>query len=141
MLNRGQHLPRDPDILVGMVLERAAEIERLQNLLKAANAQPYRQKSEKSLTVLDGQAHLDLGDAELAIEAGWSSDKPEHAKSPRNASAPSEPRRNLGALPEHLERVVEVIEPSSLNCACCQGKLHRIGEDESETLASRPATL
>ena len=65
MLNRGQHLPRDPDILVGIVLERAAEIERLQNLLKAANAQPYGQKSEKSLTVLDGQARLDLGDAEL----------------------------------------------------------------------------
>ncbi len=33
MLNRGQHLPRDPDILVGMVLERDAEIERLKGLL------------------------------------------------------------------------------------------------------------
>lgn len=65
MLNRGQHLPRDPDILVGMILERDAEIERLQALLKAANAQPYRQKSETSLAVLDGQARLDLGDEEL----------------------------------------------------------------------------
>lgn len=141
MLNRGQHLPRDPDILVGMVLERDAEIERLQNLLKAANAQPYRQKSEKSLTVLDGQTRLDLGDAELAVEVAWPNSEPEPAKLPRTASAQSEPRRNLGALPEHLERVVEVIEPPSLDCACCQGRLHRIGEDESEALASRPATL
>lgn len=51
MLNRGQHLPRDPDILICMVLERDAEIERLKGILKAANAQPFRQKSEKSMTV------------------------------------------------------------------------------------------
>jgi transposase len=69
MLERGQHLPRDPDILVGMILERDAEIKRLQALLKAANAQPYRQKSETSLAVLDNQIRLDLGDGEQVIDA------------------------------------------------------------------------
>ncbi len=141
MLNRGQHLPRDPDILVCMVLERDAEIERLKGMLKAANAQPFGQKSEKSITVLEGQIRLDLGDAELEIAVGAANDEPKPAQAPRQASAKSQPRRNLGALPEHLERVVEVIEPSSLECACCQGQLHRIGEEESEALASRPATL
>ncbi len=141
MLNRGQHLPRDPDILVGMILERDAEIERLHALLKAANAQPYRQKSETSLAVLDGQARLDLGDEELIAEASLCDGDPEPVRSQRKASASSKPRRNIGALPDHLERVVEVIEPPSLDCACCHGRLHRIGEDESEALASRPATL
>ncbi|CAN7732165.1 IS66 family transposase [Rhizobium sp. LjRoot98] len=141
MLNRGQHLPRDPDILVGMVLERDAEIERLKGMLKAANAQPFGQKSEKSITVLEGQIRLDLGDAELNVEVAAANDEPKPAREPGQASAKSQPRRNLGALPEHLERVVEVIEPSSLECACCQGQLHRIGEEESEALASRPATL
>ncbi|WP_413990745.1 IS66 family transposase [Labrys okinawensis] len=141
MLNRGQHLPRDPDILVCMVLERDAEIERLKGMLKAANAQPFGQKSEKSITVLEGQIRLDLGDAELDVAVGAANDEPKPAQAPRQASSKSQPRRNLGALPEHLERVVEVIEPSSLECACCQGRLHRIGEEESEALASRPATL
>ena len=141
MLNRGQHLPRDPDILVGMILERDAEIERLQALLKAANAQPYRQKSETSLAVLDGQIRLDLGDEELIAEASLCDGDPEPVRSQRKASASSKPRRNISALPDHLERVVEVIEPPSLDCACCHRRLHRIGEDESEALASRPATL
>jgi transposase len=141
MLKRGQHLPRDPDILVGMVLERDAEIERLKGLLKAANARPFGQKSEKSIAVLEGQSRLDLGDAETIIEVAASNDEPTSAKVPRQSGSKSQARRNLGALPDHLERVVEVIEPSSLECACCQGQLHRMGEDESEALASRPATL
>jgi len=141
MFDRERHLPRDPDILVGMVLERDAEIERLKVLLKAANAQPFGQKSGKSISVLEGQARLDLGDVALAPEVASASDEARLTTMARQASVKSPPRRNLGALPDHLERVVEVIEPLSLECACCQRQLHRIGEDESEALASRPATL
>jgi transposase len=83
MLTRGQHLPRDPDILVGMVLERDAEIERLKGMLKAATAQPFGQKSEKSVTVLEGQIRLDLGDAELDVEVGAADDEPKPTKAPR----------------------------------------------------------
>ena len=38
--------------------------------------------------------------------------------------------RNIGFLPKHLPRVIEVIEPKSTDCPCCAGKLHRIGEDK-----------
>ncbi len=62
MLNRGQHLPRDPDILVGMILERDAEIERLKVLLKAANAKPFGQRSEQLAHMVERQIRLDLGD-------------------------------------------------------------------------------
>ncbi len=141
MLNRGQHLPRDPDILVGMILERDAEIERLKVLLKAANAKPFGQRSEQLAHMVERQIRLDLGDVVHEPEVASASEGAGLPKMPRQASAHSRPRRNIGALPEHLERVVEVIEPSSLECACCQGKLHCIGEDESEVLASRPATL
>jgi transposase len=124
-----------------MILERDAEIERLRVLWKAANAQPFGHRSEQLAHVLEGQIRLDLGDLALEPEVASTSEGTGLPKMPRQASAYSQPRCNLGALPEHLEPVVEVMEPSSLECACCQGTLHPIGEDQSEVLASRPATL
>jgi CRP-like cAMP-binding protein len=34
--------------------------------------------------------------------------------------------RNIGALPKHLPRCEEVIEPESTACPCCSSPLHRI---------------
>ena len=50
-------------------------------------------------------------------------------------------RRNLGNLPEHLERIEQVIEPDTLTCPCGCGVLHKIGEDRSERLDIVPAKL
>lgn len=47
------------------------------------------------------------------------------------------PPRPIAALPKHLPRVEEVIEPESLVCAC--GCLHHIGEDVAERLDVIPA--
>lgn len=43
-------------------------------------------------------------------------------------------RRNIGALPKHLPRLVHVIEPDSTQYACCQSGMHKIGEDVNEAL-------
>ena len=51
------------------------------------------------------------------------------------------PRRNIGALPAHLPRVEQVIEPASTLCPCCAGQMHRIGEETSEALDRVPAWL
>ena len=50
-------------------------------------------------------------------------------------------RRNIGALPRHLPRCEQVLEPDTTACPCCQGVLHRIGEDVSEVLDVIPAIL
>src|SRR5919106_1083381 len=46
---------------------------------------------------------------------------------------------NRGALPKHLPREEVVIEPESTTCPCCQGRMHRIGEDVAERLDVIPA--
>ena len=143
MTDRGEALTRDPDVLTAMVRSRDAEIARLRDLLKSANDRTFGQKSEKASTVLEGQIGLDLGDifSEAPKPAANDDVEEEAPADRRKGAARAKPNRNLGSLPEHLERVIKVIEPSSLRCHCCQGTLHKIGEESSEALASRPATL
>jgi transposase len=43
-------------------------------------------------------------------------------------------RINRGALPAHLPRIEIVVDIDDKTCPCCQGELHRIGEDRSERL-------
>jgi transposase len=50
-------------------------------------------------------------------------------------------KRNVGALPKHLPRVEQVIEPETAECPCCAGQLHKIGEEASEALDHVPAIL
>ncbi len=62
-------------------------------------------------------------------------------------AAPKKPRtcrpakRNVGALPRHLPRIVTTLEPKTTICPCCAGLLHKIGEDISEALDVIPAIL
>ena len=48
-------------------------------------------------------------------------------------------RGNRGALPAHLPRIEIVVDIDDKTCPCCQGELHRIGEDRSERLDIVPA--
>src|SRR5450755_2782248 len=48
-------------------------------------------------------------------------------------------RANRGALPAHLPRIETTIDLDDKTCLCCQGALHRIGEDRSERLDIVPA--
>jgi transposase len=61
------------------------------------------------------------------------------------AKLPGKPRkkarRNIGALPKHLPRCEQVLEPDTKACPCCRGRLHKIGEDVSEVLDVIPAIL
>ena len=49
--------------------------------------------------------------------------------------------RNIGALPKHLPRCEEVIEPETTVCPCCSGALHRIGAETREALDVIPASV
>jgi transposase len=142
MSRLAKNLPRDPDVLIAMVIARDIEIERLQTMLKTANALIHGARSERSSAVLDTQGLLDLGDLardvtpQPANDAGTASRGVEPQRKLRKTA-----RRNIGFLPKHLPRVEEVIEPASTACPCCAGKLHRIGEETSEALDGVPATL
>ncbi len=66
--------------------------------------------------------------AEVETEATAGDPPPRAPKKPR-------PARNLGHLPEHLERIEQVIEPESTLCPCGCGEMVKIGEDRTERLA------
>jgi transposase len=136
-----ENLPRDPDALIRMVIERDVEIERLKTMLKTLNSLIHGSRSERGGVILDNQGALDLSDLETGVTLKPANDDlgstpPAQPRKPRKAA-----QRNIGFLPKHLPRVEEVIEPESTECPCCFGKLHRIGQEMSEALDGVPATL
>ncbi len=68
------------------------------------------------------QAQLErLEDEKQALTGG----KPRRRRDPNEARA---------SLPAHLPVVEEVLQPEALECPCCHGALHRIGETSSDRL-------
>jgi transposase len=123
------------DAMTRRVAELEAELEAASKLLSTYKAMLFGSRSEKARIVLDGQGSLDLGDLSAVGVTRPANDDP-MAK-----EAKSRARRNIGALPKHLPRVVHVIEPDSTQCACCQANMHKIGEDVSEAIDIVPAIL
>jgi transposase len=132
-------LPRNPDILLEMIAGLRAENEKLRAMLETLKRALYGARSEKR-DVDEAQLALGLGDlsalpaepeTEATTTAGQGQPKPLRPKA----------SRNIGVLPIQLPRDDVVIEPVSDTCPCCQGKLHRIGEDVSEMLDIVPAII
>ena len=132
-------LPRDPDILIEMIAGLRAENDKLRAMLETLKRAMYGARSEKR-DADAAQLALGLGDLSvLPVEpepnaaAGGEPDRPKPAR-PKAS-------RNIGGLPNHLPREDVIIEPETDICPCCQGKLHGIGEDVSETLDIVPAII
>jgi len=154
-------LPEDPATLQQLVLEAAAEIERL--LLQMAGLQRNRfgRRSERldDETLQQGMEDLEqsLAEHEAGLEAAApegskpEGSKPEGSKpaeEPPQTPAPQTPplrprtepaKRNRGALPVHLVREEMVVDVEDKTCPCCNGTLHLIGEDRNEMLDFVPA--
>jgi transposase len=133
---RPEDQPRDVDLLIARTADMQSEIDRLHALLKLVNDARFGARSERGSIILSDQASLDLGDLGPVPAAANDDDSVETAKPARRRA-----RRNIGALPKHFPRVEQVIEPEVLDCACCSGALHRIGEDVSEAVDWVPATV
>ena len=117
-----------------LIRDKEDRIERLEKLVAAFRQAVFGRKSEKADP---GQYDLALEDIETAIAAIHAEDEAD----PRDGKQTAKPRKtNRGALPKHLPRIEEVIEPESLTCSC-GGDLHCIGEDVSERLDVIPAQL
>lgn len=140
MPSQAGDLPQDVEQLTALVRELQAENGQLRSLLKGVTQQAFGARSERASVILGDQGCLALGDlAEVPTSAANDDD---------DDTAPVDPparrrrrARGLKALPAHLVRIEKLILPDNLDCACCGGALHPIGEDASEALDWVPAII
>ena len=137
MALRPEDLPKDAASLIEMLLAFDSENDDLRAENATLKGLIFGTRSERSAIICAEQLALDLERAPDAPPPA-NDDKPESdAPKPKRRKA----RRNIGALPAHLPRVEQVIEPASTLCPCCTGQMHRIGEETSEALDRVPAWL
>ena len=140
MAIRPDALPTDPAALTEMVLALDAENEKLRVAMQTLKEMIFGKRSERLAVLVDEQLALELGDLEAdATLPAPANDDVAVAKPPGKPRKKA--RRNIGALPKHLPRCEQVLEPGATACPCCQGRLHKIGEDVSEVLDIIPAIL
>lgn len=135
---RSSPLPRDIDELTRIVLALEAENAELRVHSALLKQLIFGPKSEKLATIDQMQSVLDLGDLSDVPVAANDDAAPEGDAKRRKCRSAS---RNIGALPKHLPRCEDVIEPESTACPCCSLQRHRIGEDIFEALDVVPAIL
>jgi transposase len=117
-----------------MLLAEQCESERLRQIIRELQRHRFGRRAE---TLPEDQMLLGLED----VEQTAASDAAIADQSvPTERAARAEKRcTNRGSLPAHLPRVEIVVDIDNRTCPCCQGELHRIGEDKSERLDIVPA--
>ena len=129
----GQGLPDDVGTLKALVQAERIENDRLRAIIKEFQQAQFGRRSEK---IDPEQLRLALGEIERAADKEADEEKDDATL---KASRGRDRHVNRGALPKHLPRIENVIEPTSTLCPCCGGAMHVIGEDTSERLDVIPA--
>src|SRR6202035_3838402 len=140
MAIRPDALPTDAAALTEMVLALDAENEKLRVVMQTLKEMIFGKRSERLAVIVAEQLALELDD----LETGVTPPAPDNddAAATKPAGKPrKKAMRNIGALPKHLPRCEQVLEPDATACPCCDGRLHKIGEDVSEVLDVIPAIL
>src|ERR1700753_3792297 len=129
-----ESLPDDPSALKAMLLSERVQNDRLRQIIKELQRHRFGRRAE---TLHEDQMLLGLEDVEQT-EADRAAET--DGASPEDRQARAHKRRiNGAALPAHLPRIEIVVDINNKTCPCCQGELHRIGEDRSERLDIVPA--
>src|ERR1700758_1930141 len=120
MAIRPEALPTDAAALPEMVLALDAENEKLRVAMQTLKEMIFGKRSERLAVIAAEQLALELDD----VEAGVTPPAPANDDAPA-AKPPGKPprrkaKRNIGALPKHLPRCEQVIEPDATACRCCQ---------------------
>ncbi len=127
-------LPDDPGTLKAMLLAERARAERLEQIIKELQRHRFGRRAE---TLPEDQLLLGLEEVE---QTAASTEAENEAVAPAERASHAAKRRiNRGSLPAHLPRLEMVVDIDDHACPCCQGALHRIGEDVSERLDIVPA--
>ncbi|MGY2933063.1 hypothetical protein ACVWZ6_002665 [Bradyrhizobium sp. GM6.1] len=100
----------------------------------------FGKRSERLAVLVDEQLALELDDLETGVTPAAPANDDAAATKPAGKPR-KKARRNIGALPKHLPGCEQVLEPDATACPCCDGRLHKIGEDVSEVLDVIPAIL
>lgn len=125
----------------GVRAQDNAENRRLRDFMGTLKDMVFGSRSEKLCAVVADQLALELADlaTDVTLPAAANDDRVPS----KPAGAASKPRkkaqRNIGALPEHLSRCEQVVDPETTACPCCQSRLHKIRQDVSEVLDVIPA--
>src|ERR1700688_1770793 len=127
-------LPDDPMMLKAMLLAERVQNERLRQIIRDLQRHQFGRRAE---TLPEDQMLLGLEDVEQTA-ASDAAGAEQATPAARQAGA-AKRRANRGALPAHLPRIETTIDLDDKTCLCCQGALHRIGEDRSERLDIVPA--
>jgi transposase len=130
----GDTLPNDLETLKAMLLAERLESDRLRQIIKELQRHRFGRRAE---TLPEDQMLLGLEDVEQTA-ASNEAIADQAAPAERTARA-ARRRSNRGSLPAHLPRIEIVVDIDDKSCRCCQGELHRIGEDKSERLDMVPA--
>jgi transposase len=113
------------DLLIGQLKKNNDDLRALK----------FGKRSEK---LTPGQLALGLEDVELTQAALQTQlDRLEDEKQGLSGAKPRrrrDPNEARPSLPPHLPVVEEVLKPEHLECPCCHGALHRIGETSSDRL-------
>ena len=141
MAIRPDALPTDPATLIEMVLALDAENEKLRVAMQTFKDMIFGKRSERVAALVAEQLALELGDLEAGVTLPAAANDGTPAQKLLGKSPRKKARRNIGALPKHLPRCQQILEPEATACPCCQGQLHKIGEDVSEVLDVIPAIL
>src|SRR3954469_19308177 len=113
-----------------------AENDKLRLLIQRLLRQQFGRRSEQ---LSPDQLQLGLEDLEQSVAENQAGQEAVEAQQGRRRPAP--PRRNHGALPEHLPRYEVLIDVERRDCPCCGGTLHAIGELRTEQLDIVPSQL
>ena len=138
MLDALKPLPEDPaelrtvsELLMAEVQSQAYQIEKLKGQLAAHQKARFGSKSE----TLD-QLAFDLSE-DAEIEAAAEAQKATLASNDDDADQPAKRKHSRKPLPDHLDRVDEVLSPGE-SCSDCGGNLRQLGEDVTEELEYIP---
>ena len=143
-------LPNDVDALHALVLAERAEKrllieerdelnaanEKLHHLIAVLRRARFGRKSER---LSEDQLALVLEELETA-DAKTEAEDEKKDEGQKRARAKKR-RANRGALPAHLQRIEQIIEPENTLCPCCGKAMHVIGEEWSERLDKIPAVF
>jgi transposase len=140
MAIRPDALPTDPAALTEMVLALDAENEKLRVAMQTLKEMIFGKRSERLAVLVAEQLALELRDLQTDATLPVPANDDVAAAKPAG-KARKKARRNIGALPKHLPRCEQVLEPEATACPCCRSQLHKIGEDVSEVLDAIPAIL